>query len=118
MGNHLGRLGDCIYVLGVPLGVLHLALHEIRDAITRRHHSPIPAPSWVESHQPKQLHLKTTIIARLSILILSKSYPTKVTSRHVGFWLVCFVLPKKQLESWILTFNILAQILVRLPLLR
>jgi hypothetical protein len=25
----LGRLGGCIYVLGVPLGVLHLALHEI-----------------------------------------------------------------------------------------
>jgi hypothetical protein len=25
----LGHLGGCIYVLGVPLGVLHLALHEI-----------------------------------------------------------------------------------------
>jgi hypothetical protein len=25
----LGRLGGCIYVLEVPLGVLHLALHEI-----------------------------------------------------------------------------------------
>jgi hypothetical protein len=25
----LGRLGGCIYVLGVPWGVLHLALHEI-----------------------------------------------------------------------------------------
>jgi hypothetical protein len=29
MGNHLGHLGGCIYVLGVPWGVLHLALHEI-----------------------------------------------------------------------------------------
>jgi hypothetical protein len=52
----------------------------IRDAITRRHHPPIPAPSRVESHQAKQLHLKATIIARLSILILSKTYLTKVTS--------------------------------------
>jgi hypothetical protein len=42
----------------------------------------------VESHQAKLLHLKTTIIARLSILILSKTYPTRVTSRHAGFWLV------------------------------
>jgi hypothetical protein len=60
----------------------------IRDALTRRHHPPIPAPSRVESHQAKQIHLKATIIARLSILILSKTYPIKVTSRHVGFWLV------------------------------
>jgi hypothetical protein len=63
------------------------SLEAIRDAITRCHHPPIPAPSRVESHQAKQLHLKATIIARLSILILSKTYPTKVTSRHVGFWL-------------------------------
>jgi hypothetical protein len=64
------------------------SLEAIRDVITRRHPPPIPAPSRVESHQAKQLYLKTTIIARLSILILSKTYPTKVTSRHVGFWLV------------------------------
>jgi hypothetical protein len=92
------------------------SLEAIRDAITRRHHPPIPAPSRVESYRAKHLHLKTTIIARLSILMLSKTYPTKVTSRHVAFgWWVCFA--KKQLGSWILTFNILAQILVRLPLL-
>jgi hypothetical protein len=60
----------------------------ISDAITRRHHPPIPPPSRVESYQDKQLHLKATIIARLSILILSKTYSTKVTSRHIGFWLV------------------------------
>jgi hypothetical protein len=47
-----------------------------------------------ESHQAKQLHLKATIIARLSILILSKTYPTKVTSRHVGLLAGGFVLPK------------------------
>jgi hypothetical protein len=64
------------------------SLEAIRDAITRRHHPPIIAPSRVGSHQAKQLHLKATIIARLSILILSKTYPTKVTTRHVGFWLV------------------------------
>jgi hypothetical protein len=50
----------------------------IRDAITRRPHPLIPAPSRVESHQAKQLHLKAIIIARLSILILSKTYPTKL----------------------------------------
>jgi hypothetical protein len=66
----------------------------IRDAITRCHHSPIPAPSRVESHQVKQLHLKTTIKARLSILILNKTYPTKVTSRHEGLLAGGFVLPK------------------------
>jgi hypothetical protein len=64
------------------------SLEAIRDATTRRHHPLIQAPSRVESHQAIQLHLKTTIIARMSILILSKTYPTKVTSSHVGFWLV------------------------------
>jgi hypothetical protein len=29
MGDHLGAPRGCIYVLGVPLGVLHLALDEI-----------------------------------------------------------------------------------------
>jgi recombinational DNA repair protein RecT len=92
------------------------SLEAIRDAITRRHHPPIPAPSRVEPHQAKQLHLKTTIIARMSIQILNKTYPTKVISSHVGFWLVGLFC-QKQLGSWILTFNILAQILVRLTLL-
>jgi hypothetical protein len=50
----------------------------IRDAITRRHPPPIPAPSRVQSYPAKQLHLKTTIEAKLSILILSKTYPTKL----------------------------------------
>jgi hypothetical protein len=64
------------------------SLEAIRDAITRRHHPPIPTPSTVESHEDKQLHLKATIKAWLSILILNKTYPTKVTPRHVGFWLM------------------------------
>jgi hypothetical protein len=64
------------------------SLEAIRDAITRRHHPPILAPSRVESHQATQPHLKATNIARLSILILSETYPTEVTSRHAGFWLV------------------------------
>jgi hypothetical protein len=38
--------------------------------------------------------MKATIIARLSILILSKTYPTKVTSRHAGLLAGGFVLPK------------------------
>jgi hypothetical protein len=70
------------------------SLEAIRDAITWRHHPPIPAPSRVESHQAKQLHLKTTIIARLSILILNKTYSSEVTSRHVGLLAGGFVLPK------------------------
>jgi hypothetical protein len=64
------------------------SLETIHVANTLRHDPPIPAPNREESHQAKQLHLKTTIIARLSILILSKSYTSKVTSRHVGFCLV------------------------------
>jgi hypothetical protein len=36
----------------------------ICDDITWRHHPPIPAPSRVESHQAKQLHLNATITAR------------------------------------------------------
>jgi hypothetical protein len=70
------------------------SLEAICDAITQRHHPPIPAPSQVESHQAKQLHLKKIIIARLSILILSKAHATKVTSRHVGLLAGEFVLPK------------------------
>jgi hypothetical protein len=70
------------------------SLEAIRDAVSRRHHPPIPAPNRVESHQAKQLHLKATIIERLSILILSKTYLTKVTSRHVGLLASGFVLPK------------------------
>jgi hypothetical protein len=70
------------------------SLEAIRDAITRRHHPPIPALSRVESHQDKQLHLKATIIARMSILILNKTYPTKVTHNHVGLLAGGFVLPK------------------------
>jgi hypothetical protein len=60
----------------------------IRDAIARRHHPPIPAPSRVESHQAEQLHLKETIKARLSILILSKTYRQKLPLDMKGFWLV------------------------------
>jgi hypothetical protein len=70
----------------------------IRDAITRRRQPPIPAPSRVESHQAKQLHLKATIITRMSILILSKTYPTKVASRRVGLLASGFVLPKSNYD--------------------
>jgi hypothetical protein len=67
----------------------------ICDDITWHQHPPIPAPSRVESHQAKQLHLNATITARLSILILSKTYPTTITSRHVGLLAGGFVLPNK-----------------------
>jgi hypothetical protein len=88
----------------------------ICDAIIQRPHPAIPAPSRVESHQAKQLRLKTRVVVRLSILILSKTYPTKLPLGMSAFgWWVCFA--KKQLGSWSLTFNILAQFLVRLSLL-
>jgi hypothetical protein len=100
----------------VLITIRYTSQEAICDAITQRPHPPIPAPSRVESHQAKQLHLKTTIIARLSILILSKTYPTKLPLEMSAFgWWVCFA--KKQLGSWILTFNILAQFLIRLSLL-
>jgi hypothetical protein len=67
----------------------------VHDAITR-HHPPIPAPSRVEVLRATHhmYYLETRIIARLSILILSKTYPTKDTSRHVGLLAVGFILPK------------------------
>jgi hypothetical protein len=97
------------------------SLEAIRDAITRRRHSPIPAPSRVEVlRATHHMHyLEQLYKARLSILILSKTYPPKRKTLPLimhGFWLVG-LFAKKQLGSWILTFNILAQILVRLPLL-
>jgi hypothetical protein len=55
---------------------------------------PFQLPAGCNLTRPKKLHLKTTIIARLSILILNKTYPTKVTSRHVGLLASGFVLPK------------------------
>jgi hypothetical protein len=55
-------------------------------------------------------------LARLSILIPSKTYPTKVTSRHVGFWPVGLFC-QKATRILDLIFNILAQILIRLSLL-
>jgi hypothetical protein len=42
----------------------------IRDAITRRHHPPIPGPSRVESHQAKQLHLNVNAHRHLGIMQL------------------------------------------------
>jgi hypothetical protein len=49
----------------------------IYDAITRRHHRPIPAPSWVESHQAKQLHLKTTINSKAEYTNTQQDLPDK-----------------------------------------
>jgi hypothetical protein len=53
------------------------SLEAIRDAITRRHHPPIPAPSRVESHQAKQLHLKTTIKAKTEYTNTQQDLPDK-----------------------------------------
>jgi hypothetical protein len=59
----------------------------IRDAITQRHHPPIPAPSRAESHLAKQLHLKATI-SKAEYTNTLQDLSTEVTSRHVGFWLM------------------------------
>jgi hypothetical protein len=55
---------------------------------------PCQLPAGWNLTRPNNFHLKTTIIARLSILILSKTYTTKVTSRHAGLLAGGFVLPK------------------------
>jgi hypothetical protein len=55
------------------------------------------------------------IIARLSILILSKTYPLVITTSPTldmkGFWPLSFFLLKSNKE-YVLTFMILAQVLV------
>jgi hypothetical protein len=48
----------------------------VHDIITR-HPTPTAAPSSGVSLQAKHSHLKTTYIARLSILILNKNYLSK-----------------------------------------
>ncbi len=61
------------------------------------HRIPIAIPNLGVSHQAKQVHLKTTYKARLSILILSKTYPSKIkdfTSKHARLLASGFVLPK------------------------
>jgi hypothetical protein len=63
----------------------------IHDSFSRRH-PPTPAPSRAESLRATH-HLDQHIIARLSILILSKSYPSVITTspnlnheRLFGYW--------------------------------
>jgi hypothetical protein len=45
--------------------------------ITRHHHYPIQAPNHLGENQARWDYLKTTTKARLSILILNKTYLTK-----------------------------------------
>jgi hypothetical protein len=58
--------------------------------ITPHHRSPIQAPNHLGENQARWDYLKTTTKARLSILILSKTYPTKEKVRldMQGFWLL------------------------------
>jgi hypothetical protein len=91
----------------------------IHDAFSR-HPPPTPAPSRVRSlratHHRKH-YLDQHIKARLSILILSKAYPSVVTTSPKldmkGFLATGFLLLKSNKE-YVLTFKILAQILVGL----
>jgi hypothetical protein len=81
---------------------------------------PTPAPSWAGSlwatHHRKH-YLDQHIIASLSILILSKTYLSVITTspildneRLFGHW-VAFA---KSNKEYVLTFKILAQVLVGL----
>jgi hypothetical protein len=98
--------------MGTPREAIH-------DALSR-HPPPTPAPSragslWATHHQKH--YLDQYIIARLSILILSKTYPSVITTSPTldmkGFWPLSFFLLKSNKE-YVLTFKILAQVLVGL----
>jgi hypothetical protein len=83
-----------------------------------RHSPPTPAPSRAGSLQAthhQRHYLEQQIIARLSILILSKTYLSVITTSPtldiIGFLATGFLLLKSNKE-YVLTFKILAQILV------
>jgi hypothetical protein len=87
------------------------------DAFIHRH-PPTPAPSRAGSLQAthhQSQYLEQQIIERLSILILNKTYPsviaTSPTLDMIGFLATRFLLLKSNKE-YILTFKILAQVLV------
>jgi hypothetical protein len=90
----------------------------IHDALSR-HPPPTPAPSRAGSHRAThhRHYLDQHIIARLSILILSKTYPSVITTSPTldmkGFWPLSFFLLKSNKE-YVLTFKTLAQVLVGL----
>jgi hypothetical protein len=89
------------------------------DAFIHRH-PPTPAPSRAGSlratHHQRH-YLEQQIIARLSILILSKTYPSVITTSPtldmIGFLATGFLLLKSNKE-YVLTFKILAQVPVDL----
>jgi hypothetical protein len=89
------------------------------DAFIRRP-PPTPAPSragylWATHHQRN--YPEQQIIARLSILILSKTYPSVITPSPT-LDMICFLstgfLLLKSNKEYVLTFKILAQVLVGL----
>jgi hypothetical protein len=85
-----------------------------------RHPPPTPAPiragSLRATHHQRH-YLEQLIIARLSILILNKTYPLVITTSPtldmIGFLAIGFLLLKSNKE-YVLTFKILAQVLVGL----
>jgi hypothetical protein len=85
-----------------------------------RHPPPTPAPSRAGSlratHHQKH-YLEQQIIARLSILILSKTYPSVTTTSPTldmkGFMATGFLLLKSN-KDYVLDFKILEQVLVGL----
>jgi hypothetical protein len=86
----LGRLGGYIYVLGVPWGVLHLALHEIllgREANLVSIKSPSSRFSWLTALpcQHHISHIRTPNNATLvSRLCATKLYSTLVFIFFLG----------------------------------
>ncbi|HET7713091.1 MAG TPA: hypothetical protein VFK94_00810, partial [Patescibacteria group bacterium] len=84
-GNNGNKLSDRIAIM-----------RGRHDAIIL-HRIPIEVPNLEVSDQAKQSHLKITYKARLSILIISKTYPSKIkdlTSNHARLLASGFVLPK------------------------
>jgi hypothetical protein len=91
----------------------------IHDALSR-HPPPTPAPSravslWATHH--RKHYLDQHIMATLSTLILSKTYPSVIsTSPTLGMkgFLATVLLLLKSNKEYVLTFKILAQVLVGL----
>jgi hypothetical protein len=89
------------------------------DAIIHRP-PPTPAPSRegsLRATHHQRHYLEQQIIARLSILILSKTYPSVITTSltldMIGFLATGFLLLKSNKE-YVLTFKIFAQVIVGL----
>jgi hypothetical protein len=78
---------------------------------------PLQLPVRRDPTHHQRHYLEQQIIARLSILILSKTYPSVITTSPTldmtGFLATGFLLLKSN-KQYVLTFKLLAQVLVGL----